>query len=168
MQSVAVTFDSLLLGANAGTEVYPVGAVRLIPSSCPRVLGGCASTKLAYYNSGIARHSYWISTMSAAPGKTTVPQIDLEIHCVEHCIGEVVYTGSTNSGPPGDSGLLVQVSGLLCDQVEFWARVLSNGGADPPYGPVKITINVIFDRLHGSGPLGSVIDVQVIEGALIK
>lgn len=169
MQSLTVTFQSITLRATTDAfPMQPVGGLQINGKCAPYSLGGCAAAKSAIVNSGISRHSYWIPNTELslnAPNGASTPQIDFEVHCVCHRIGEIVFSGAINSDEPGQSGLVVQVSGLLCDRVEFWARPRSDVGILPPYGPVRITINVIVDRLPGSGDLEAN-GVAIVLGAI--
>jgi len=120
---------------------FPVVAVKVddVPLAKP-----ASNNNPITVNSGLARVSFWLTRMDPN-GDVVPPGIDFQVRVSSGCTPEVVGNG-TIKGPNGFSatGMLAQVSGYLCNQVELWARIAPGGN------PVAIGIDIIAERFYGA------------------
>lgn len=94
-------------------------------------------------NDCFSRTSWWLQNISGggvSASEFPYP-IDFLIRFANNCVGEPVFSGRVNLPSLKHTGLIVQVSGLLATQVEFWARL--------PVGAtgIRVALALKVDRL---------------------
>jgi hypothetical protein len=94
-----------------------------------------------------SRCSIWVNRLfqpEIGPALAAPPQIHIMVRQSLYCIPVVRFVGTYT--PPSFEearGLLVQISGILGDQWELFARIQHNGVTDEP--PLKWTISMAID-----------------------
>jgi len=128
-------------------DYFPIAAVTL--------KGRTRKDGLYYFEDscGLARVSFWLTDLT----KQTqgLPIVDFQIRGSVSCIAEVFFTGTIQPNDWEQQGLIVQVSGPLVTQWEFWAKVR------PPNDVLTVALQAMVDRTGNSGV------VSVIKGALV-
>ncbi len=113
-----------------------------------------------------SRCSIWVNRYFQPEIGAALPDPPPEIHFMVrqalYCIPVVRYVGRyTPTSFDEARGLLVQISGLVGDQWELWARIQHNGVTDTP--PLKWTIGMAIDY---AGTVNSAIEGPFTTGTL--
>ncbi len=74
------------------------------------------------------------------------PQIEFEIRPVSAGVSDLAMSGLSNFSTYQDQGELAQVSGVLCSQWEFWAKIVSS---EPIGTKLEIQLAAASDRTGG-------------------
>lgn len=127
----------------------PITAVRVDPY----VIGYTSQNKSPVeVNGTLNRAGFWLTTIRGP--QATVPSVEYEVRAVVGlCTPEVVASGQLKLSDWSQSGLIVQVSGMLATQYELWARLAQDDD------DVVLSIDTIVDRFHGQR-------FEVIKGAI--
>lgn len=95
------------------------------------------------------RVTWWLVELNfrgtGAP-PATPPQIDFEIRPTSAGVSDMGLSGLSNFATYEDQGELAQVSGVLCNQWEFWARIVSS---NPIGTKLEIQLAAAADRTGG-------------------
>jgi hypothetical protein len=127
-------------------DYLPVGAIRIYTDACGVP---CDDYKL-FPNTALSRASFWMGKLEQNEDGSP-PPIQFQIRQATGPVSEIVYTGTYKANLFGTQGLIAEISGYLCEQFEFWARV-------PDTLPfvrhsMMVTVSVVVDRLPAAGLL---------------
>ena len=150
---------------------YPIVAAYLEAVSCRPGVGGEDSS--VFLDDGLARCSFTLNEATFAPEipgtvspyqvtpdpsiVTTNQTLDWSLKISNGSIGSSVFHGTTqivvDPGNPANrrsltKGLLGAISGVLCTQFEFWARVNAPMGGGTAV-PVSVRMQFTMDRIGG-------------------
>lgn len=117
----------------------PVAAIRIDPCTIPFVSQNKSPVEV---NGTLNRCGFWLTRTQLQTA--AIPTIDYEVRAtVGLCTPEVVASGTIKLTDIRQIGLICQVSGILCTQFEFWARLEADGPA------AELGIDIVADRFHG-------------------
>lgn len=134
----------------ANGDYQPIAAITVFGPAVAAFNGGTAVVA-----DGLSRVSWWLASVGyvntsdgGGPG-TIPPDIDYEVRgsiarrATRFAAGTSVFTSYQ------DEGFIIQVSGILCTQWEFWARINPFEGFDVGT-KIKIRVACVADRQAGA------------------
>ena len=144
LQSLRIVLPTVTIPVD--TELRPMVAFYLC--SQPVLLTSSAGCQnYAYYVNDATSRARWAVMLLEDNGEADPPEIHFEIRTATGCRAEVAFDGIYD--PPSfvaAHGLLVQVSGLLAQEWQLWARVVPDLARDPQR-PVRAVFEATTDRL---------------------
>lgn len=142
---------------------YPINAAFLAAPGCK--IPGCQDATV-FVDDGLSRCSVFLNQAFVIAPAGQAPQdqlLDFKVRVAADNIGSTVMHASVQltfpgpgglgfgaqdpQAPPLPRGLLATVSGVLCTQFEFWARVRVQNFGTPM--PVDVRLQFVMDRLGG-------------------
>lgn len=135
----------------ADGSMQPIAAIRVWGPGVEAYEGGTSVVA-----DGLSRSSWWCASVgyvndSFGSGVGAVPpNIDYEVRGAISMKATRFADGTTNFTNYQDEGFIVQVSGILCTQFEFWARINPFQEGVSVGTKIKIRLAASVDRQAGA------------------
>lgn len=151
LRAAYVVFPEHIVDFQPDLEYQPIAAISVYGAAHSAFVGGTAAVA-----DGLSRVSWWLLSVSyvndslgSAPG-TQPPDFDYEVRGAFARKATEFASGTSALLTYQDEGFIVQVSGLLCTQWEFWARINPFQEGVSVGTKIKIRLGGIVDRQPGA------------------